>query len=448
MSEPDLDHASSADSADETTEAISARRRAIRFGAVGTVIEWYDYLVYASLAPVFAQVFFPTDNRISGLLATYGVFASGYLIRPLGAIFFGHIGDRAGRRKALIGSLALMAVAMAGIAVLPTASTLGAIATGLFVLTRLIQGFSVGGELTGTLTLLIEYAKPKRRGLTTSAALVALGIGLMLATGIVAIIHLTLSDALIESWGWRIPYIFGTVLVAASIVLRARVDETPVFEELKRQGRLTRIPLREVLVSHLPALLRTTLIAGFIGLAFYIVFGFLVGFRASILDKSGTDAVLATLVGAAIYAGVTPFAAWVSDRIGRRVVLLSGTIALAVSAYPVFLVISSSGFAGLIGATALLSAEVAWASGASMVAITEMFHARERLSGLSVGYNIGNTILGGTAPLVATWLVSVSGSNTAPSLYLVAVAIGAAIVIWLMPETAPVRASGREEVQD
>ncbi len=212
--------------------SVPSVRRSVLFSSIGEVVEWFDFMVYLSLAPVLARVFFAADSR-SSLLVTLGIFAAAFLARPIGAVFFGQLGDRVGRKRALVISSLLMAVTKLIEGLLPTFAMVGLFAPAVFLLARTISGVSLGGEFTGTFVMLFESARAGRRGLTTSLANVMAGMGVLLASGLVAVLTASLSKESMESWGWRVPFFAGSLIALVALAIRTHVLETPLFEELQ-----------------------------------------------------------------------------------------------------------------------------------------------------------------------------------------------------------------------
>jgi MFS transporter, MHS family, proline/betaine transporter len=226
--------------------SVPSVRRSVLFSSIGEVVEWFDFMVYLSLAPVLARVFFAPDSR-SSLPVTLGIFAAAFLARPIGAVFFGQLGDRLGRKRALMVSALLMALAKLIEGLLPTYAMVGFFAPAVFLLARIISGVSLGGEFTGTFVMLFESARSGRRGLTTSLANVMAGLGVFLASGLVAVLAASLSRESMESWGWRVPFFAGSLIALVALAIRTQVRETPLFEELQSQGKASRSPLSEAL---------------------------------------------------------------------------------------------------------------------------------------------------------------------------------------------------------
>jgi MHS family proline/betaine transporter-like MFS transporter len=418
------------------SSAAAAKRRPVVFGAIGTTLEWFDFTLYLYLSPIIAALFFPSGDQLASLMATFGVFAAGYLMRPLGALFFGSYGDRRGRKAALSLSVAMMSGPMVLIGLLPTHATIGAAAAVLLVLLRLVQGFSVGGEFGGSIVLLEESAPPGRRGLFTNLALSTAGIGFLLSSLTATVLHALLSTGQMESWGWRLPFFLGAAIGVFAFVMRRRMDETERFKEAKESGTLAEAPVHTLLQTERGRLMAVFLLVGYSGLTYYLAATFVPSWLQTVVEADPAEALLAATVGALLYTVVSPFAGLLSDRIGRRPMMAAGAVALAVGAYPLFDLMSEGTFPSiLIGAVVLMLLVIVFA-GPSTPTFTELFSTATRYSGVAVGYGLGMAVFGGTAPLLATGLIKWTGNDLAPSFLLVGASLLILAVIALIPETA------------
>jgi MHS family proline/betaine transporter-like MFS transporter len=422
----------------------ASAKRPVVFGAVGTTLEWFDFTLYLYLSPIIASLFFPSGDQLASLMATFGVFAAGYLMRPLGALFFGSYGDRRGRKAALSLSVAMMSGPMVLIGLLPTHATIGAAAAVLLVLLRLIQGFSVGGEFGGSIVLLEESAPPGRRGLFTNLALSTAGIGFLLSSLTATVLHALLSTGQMESWGWRLPFFLGAAIGVFAFVMRRQMDETERFKEAKESGALAEAPVHTLLQTERGHLLAVFLLVGYSGLTYYLAATFVPSWLQTVVDADPAEALLAATVGALLYTVVSPFAGLLSDRIGRRPMMAAGAVALALGAYPLFDLMSEGTFPSILLGSVVLMLLVIVFAGPSTPAFTELFSTATRYSGVAVGYGLGMAVFGGTAPLMATGLIKLTGNDLAPSFLLVGASLLILAVILLIPETA---FSDREEAE-
>lgn len=411
-------------------------RRNALLGAIGAVVEWYDLMLYGYLATVFSRVFFPPSDGLVSLIGTYGAFAVGYFARPVGGIFFGRLGDRMGRKVSLTVAVSLMAVPMLVTAMLPTYATWGVTATLLLVLMRLLQGFSVGGEFSGTLVFLLEGSRRGGRGLLASTATAFSGVGVLLASVVVLVLTLTLTTGQLDAWGWRIPYLIGASIAVLGLFMRLRMEETSYFQQLREEGAIAEHPVREAMRKHFKPILVCAALTGYLGIAYYIVATFLVGFLQSIVGIPHSSAMVVTTAVAAVYAFTAPVWGRLSDRWGRRPPMMWSAVALALLAYPAFLMMATGNLVLIyVGEFALLLPVMVF-TGAFSPAVSELFPTRDRNSGMGVGYNFGNAALGATAPTVATALVHFTGVEQIPSAYLIVASGLIVLVILRMRETA------------
>lgn len=411
-------------------------------GTLGAALEWYDFTLYVYLAPIIAALFFPTASTVDSLLATFAVFAGGYLMRPLGAAVLGNYGDTRGRKAALLLSIAVMGVGMVLISVLPTESSIGILAPILLVAVRLAQGFSLGGEFGGAITLLAEAAPERRRGWFVNYAQVSAGAGTLLSSGTVFVLHLLFSNEQMMDFGWRIPFVLGGILGAIAVVALLRTPESEVFAE-QASPEDQEVPLRELFGAERGRLVINSLLNGYQSLSYYVVVTFVPTYLVSFRGAAPEEGIVAGMVAALVFALISPPAGALSDRFGRKPVLYGAALAMVLLAIPLFEVLGSAKVAEVVPAQTLLMLLVTLFSGASLAVSTELFSTHTRYTGVSVGFNVGATVFGGTAPLLATALIKLLDTDQAPALMLVAAAILILPVLLRTPETAPVKAQGR-----
>jgi MHS family proline/betaine transporter-like MFS transporter len=428
---------------------VSSRRRrgkrSVAAGTLGAALEWYDFTLYVYLAPLIAQLFFPTGSTVDSLLATFGVFAGGYLMRPLGAALLGSYGDTHGRKAALLLSIGVMGAGMVVIGVLPTESAIGILAPIALIGVRLVQGFSLGGEFGGAITLLAENAPADRRGWIVNYAQVSAGAGTLLSAGVVALLHALLSNEQMLDFGWRLPFFLGGILGVIAILSLARAPESDLFAEEPDPER--KVPVRELLGRERGMLVIGSLLNGYQSLSYYVVVTFVPTFLASFQGAPPEEATLAGVVAAATFAALSPAAGTLSDRLGRRPVMYGAALSMVALAVPMFLLLGLATLPAVIPAQAVLMGLVTAFSGASLVAVTEIFNTTTRYTGVSLSFNLGATLFGGTAPLLATALIKLTGYEGAPAILLAGAAAASLLVVFLTPETAPVRiGSGESEV--
>ncbi|KQN37414.1 MFS transporter [Sphingomonas sp. Leaf407] len=417
-----------------TTHGIP--RRSMAIAAFSTVVEWYDFTLYLYLATVLSRVFY--GGGTASLALTLGGFAVAYLMRPLGAIVFGRIGDRHGRRAMMLASMALMTVAMLGIALLPTRETIGPAAGWLLLALRCVMAFSVGGEYTGVVAYLFEGAAPDRRGLVTSSASAASEVGGLLAVGVSAATVSLMSAEALAAWGWRIPFFLGAGLAGAVALARSTLQESPEFEQQRAAGTIPDAPLRQVLTHHRPAILRGFAISALGSITYYVGIVYVPAFLTSVGAMGEGAALWLSTAAAVMVIAVTPFVGVLSDRIGRKPVLLGICAAAALLPATMFAVMASGGPVLALGGALVLAALGGAMSAVGAVATAEQFPGEGRLSGLALGATAATALFGGLAPLVSQLLLERTGWPMVPGIMIAVVALAVAPVLIGLRETRPV----------
>jgi MFS transporter, MHS family, proline/betaine transporter len=407
-------------------------KRTLFAGAIGNVLEWYDFALYGYFAPVFAALFFPSDSPSVSLISAFGVFAVGFLARPLGALLFGYWGDTVGRRNALAWSVLLMAVPTGLVGLLPTYEAIGALAPIALTLCRFLQGLSVGGEFTGSATFLVEHAGGSQRGYVGSWAGFSAQIGALVGSGVGALIASSLAEEALRQWGWRIPFVMGSFIAVAGWYLRTRVPESPAFETIRRAGRLTSSPVGDVFTQQRLAVAKVIGLVWLHGVAFYLLYVYLATYLATVTTVPLATLLILNTGCMALLALLIPvIGAW-SDRIGQPPLLIAGAAGIALLSYPCFLWLTSNDLPRMIAAHMLLTLLVACYMGPFFAAVAELFPTPLRYTGLSLGYNIGAALFGGTTPLMATLFIEWSGNILAPAFYLsLCAAVSCAVTLTL-----------------
>ena len=403
--------------------------------AFSTIVEWYDFTLYLYFATVLARVFYGGGS--GSLLMTLGGFAIAYLMRPLGAVFFSHIGDRSGRRRMMLMSVALMTAAMLATALLPTRAMVGPTAGWLLLFLRCVMGFSVGGEYTGVVAYLLEGAPQGRRGLITSSASAASEIGGLLAVGVSALTVSFMSASDLDRWGWRIPFIVGAALAGSVWVARSTMHESPEFLRQKAKGTIPGVPLRHALANHRAGIARAFSISALGSITYYVGITYVPAFLTSVGKLSERESLWLSTVAAVAVILITPLTGALTDRIGRKPVLIglcAGSAALPIIMFS--LMASSSAGEALAGAVilAMLAGAV---SAVGAVATAEQFPGEGRITGLALGATMATAVFGGLTPYGAQLLVERTGWATAPGIMIALVAICVAPVLLTLRETAP-----------
>ena len=428
----------------ETTEIEpGSLRQAIVGAGIGNTVEWYDFAIYGFLATYIAEKFFPTANGTAGLLSTFAVFAVAFFMRPLGGFFFGPLGDRIGRKRVLAIVVVLMSLSTLGIGLVPSYDSIGVAAPVLLVLLRCVQGFSAGGEYGSGACFLAEYAPTRHRGLVVAFLVWSVVIGFLLGSVTVTALEALLSEEAMDAYGWRIPFLIAGVLGVVGLYIRLRLRDTPEFEALRDTGEVAESPLREAARTAWRPILQIAGLVVIHNVGFYVVFTYLPTYFTKTLGFSKADAFISITVASVVaLCLILPLAA-LSDRIGRKPVLLAGSIGFAVFSYPLFLLLDAGSVGAAIAAHAGLAALEAVFVSASLAAGAELFATRVRSTGYSIGYNVSVALFGGTAPYVATWLTDRTGESVAPAYYVIVAAVVTLATVLTMRETAgrPLRAT-------
>lgn len=408
--------------------------RSLAVAALSTIVEWYDFTLYLYFATVLSRVFF--GGGAVGLGDALAGFAIAYLMRPVGAIVFGHIGDRYGRRLTMILSMGMMTAAMLATAMLPTHAQVGPAAGWMMIGLRCLMAFSVGGEYTGVVAYLLEGARAERRGLVTSLASAASEVGALLAAGVSAITVASLDDMALESWGWRIPFLVGAALAGIILLARSTMEESPDFLRQQAQATTPRSPLRHSLRHYRAAIGRGFAISALGSISYYVGITYVPSFLSAMGTTGEADALwLSTLAALAVIL-VTPLTGLLTDRIGRRPVLI--VLAIAGVVLPMLLFLMMRGGFGLALAGAVVLACLGGAvSAVGAVATAEQFPGEGRLSGLAFGATSATALFGGLTPWLAHWLIERSGWAPAPGAMIAIVALCVLPVLIALPETAP-----------
>jgi len=409
--------------------------RSLAIAAFSTIIEWYDFTLYLYFATVLARVFYGGGK--GSLLLTLGGFAIAYLMRPLGALFFSHIGDRRGRRHMMLLSVAMMTAAMVVTALLPTRAAIGPAAGGLLLLLRCVMGFSVGGEYTGVVAYLLEGAPVSRRGLITSSASAASEVGALMAVGISALTVSLTSGGQLDSWGWRIPFFVGAALAGSVWIARSTMHESPEFVRQQEKGSVPSEPLAYALKHHRAGIARGFSISALGSITYYVGITYVPAFLTSAAALTERSALWLSTIAAVAVILVTPLVGWWSDRVGRRPVLLAVCGGSAILPMTMFALMASGSQARALLGAVVLAAVAGGVSAVGAVATAEQFHGEARVTGLALGATMATAIFGGLTPWAAQLLVERTGWIMAPGAMIALVAICVLPVLFAMRETAP-----------
>ncbi|MFM0704417.1 MFS transporter [Paraburkholderia sediminicola] len=426
----------------KVADQATSLRKVVCAGAVGTLIEYYDYTVYAFLATTIASIFF-SDTEGLALLYTFAVFGVSFVVRPIGGIALGALADRYGRKPALLVSVVGIIGATLLIGLLPTYASAGIMAPILLCALRCVQGLAAAGELGAAVSYVAELAPEGRRGALTSTTQIGCLLGTMGGALAVALLHSFTTPQQLLSWGWRIPFLVSAPLGIVAILTRKRMEETPDFQNLKQHKRVEKAPTIVVLRSHMRSLITITCIAAGAHSGYYLTFAYLVTYfqKQGIMtaQAAGWSSTAAMLIGAAM---VYPFGK-LSDRIGRRKMLTIITSCFIILTYPLFIAMNTSAAMAVAAQIVLGLIEAAYLATA-FATYCEQFPARVRTSGINLGFNIAAIIGGGFSPYVATWLIAKTSLAASPAWILIFFATGSFVVVRAMQETAhkPMEISG------
>lgn len=397
------------------------RRARLRLaGAIGNALEWYDFVIYGYLAPIFAQQFFPSDDRMTSLIATFGVFAAGFLMRPVGAVVVGHIGDILGRRAAVTLSVVLMAVPTTLVAILPTYESVGLLAPLLLTLCRLLQGLSVGGEYTSSTVLLIERARPGRRAFDTCWTLLGAWIGMLIGSAVAAVLSAALDESSLHDWGWRVPFLGGSVLGIVGWYLRRDMDDRPAGPELL--AKQARFPLVQAIREHPRDMLSVLAMTVWAGAGYWLLLVYMTTYLVDFEKLARSLVFEINTANMVVLVLAVPPAALLSDLLGRRLVMVASAGAAFALGLPLFWLIHHPEpvvvWLGQLAFALLLAGYM----GGQPAAMAELFPRHVRVSAVSVAYNIGIGIFGGLTPMLVTFLIQRTGNDFVPGYFIAAAA--------------------------
>jgi len=415
-----------------TIQLHKQRRRTIVAGIAGNLMEWYDFAIYGYMIPIISTRFFPSENHYASMIQAFSVFAAGYFARPLGGLIFGYIGDTWGRKAVLIWSVSLMGVSTFSIGLLPDVSQIGILAPILLVGLRIFQGLSVGGEYTGSVTFVLEQAPSGRRGFFTSWIGVGAALGFLVGSGVGALVMNLFSEQQIHDWAWRLPFLTGIVIAFVGYIIRRHTQEPPTPEN---EVPLDRSPAVVAFRDHWRAMLKVMGLALAPNVSFYMIFVYVSSFLTTQIHFPEPKTMDINTINLLVLTAFIPVAGWLSDKFGRKPMLLTGNLALLLLAWPLFWLINHDQalliFLGQLGFALL----IAWLSGANPAAQGELISHRVRVSAFSMAYNICLAIFGGTTPLMAAYLIEQTHHNMAPAWYLIVMSVITLTAVFTIRET-------------
>jgi MHS family proline/betaine transporter-like MFS transporter len=403
--------------------------RVIGAGVIGNLLEWYDFAIYGFFAAQIGQAFFPAQDKVAQILAAFGIFAIGYIMRPLGGVVTGYIGDLFSRRAALTFSVAAMAIPTFLVGILPAYQTLGIMAPVLLTMLRVIQGLSVGGEYTTAMVFLVERAPPGRRGLMGAICSCGADLGVLLGSATGTVLASSMSAETLADWGWRLPFIFGLFVGLAGFFLRRGLEEVPAPKTSGQPAIVTAVR------QELPLLLRLGGLSVFLAVGYYLMFLYIVSWLQTADGIAPNHALAINTVSILALFPVCLLAGWLSDRIGRRKILLLAMAGAIVGAWPLFWLLHHPNMAWILVGQLGFVLIVGFYAGTLPAALVEAVPHRVRCTVVAIGYNVPLGIIGGLTPMAATWLVARTADDLSPAFMIIAAAVVSTIALLFVPET-------------
>ncbi|AYG84748.1 Proline/betaine transporter [Streptomyces hundungensis] len=424
---------------DITVTDEAAVKRAVKATALGNAMEWFDFGVYSYLAVIIGKVFFSGAGDTMQVIASLATFAAAFLVRPLGGMFFGPLGDRVGRKKILALTMIMMAAATLAIGLIPSYATIGIWAPVLLILCRMVQGFSTGGEYGGAATFIAEYAPDKRRGFWGSFLEFGTLIGYTVAASLVTALTVLLSDDAMQQWGWRIPFLVAGPLGIVGLYLRLKLDESPAFKKLEEAGPSAveheKLPLKRILFGNGRAMVLCLALVAAFNICDYMLLSYMPTYLSTLgFDETGgLMSIVAVMI---VLMALINSVGRLSDRVGRRPVLIGGSLGFIVLAVPCFLLIKQGGTAAVFIGLLVLGLALVCYMGTMSSALPALFPTAIRYGSLSIGFNISVSLFGGTTPLVVQGLIGATGNDLMPAFYTMLAGLVGLVAAIAMKETA------------
>lgn len=416
-------------------------RKAVKAAALGNAMEWFDFGIYSYLAVTIGKVFFPSGNGTVQVLSSLATFAVAFLVRPLGGLFFGPLGDRIGRKKVLSFTMIMMASSTLAIGLIPGYATIGFWSPALLILFRMLQGFSTGGEYGGASTFIAEYAPDKRRGYYGSFLEFGTLIGYTAAAGLVTVLTVTLADSSMNSWGWRIPFLAAAPIGLVGLYLRLKLDDTPAFQKLEDEGATSAaeresLPFWQVFRTQWRAMALCIALVAAYNITDYMLLSYMPTYLSDTLHYSSTGALVPIIIVMVVLMAAITFVGRFSDRVGRKPVLMAGSVGFLVLAVPSFLLIKQGGIVPVLAGLLLLGLCLLPYVSVMSASLPALFPTNVRYGSLSIAFNISVSLFGGTTPLVTEGLISGTGDDLMPAYYTMLAAVVGIAAAAVMKETA------------
>ncbi|MGC9499474.1 glycine betaine/L-proline transporter ProP [Streptomyces sp. WG7] len=425
-------------------------KRAVGASALGNCMEWFDFGVYSYLAATIGKVFFPGASPTAQVISSFATFAAAFVVRPLGGLVFGPLGDRVGRQKVLATTMILMAVGTFSIGLIPSYASIGIAAPVLLLLARMLQGFSTGGEYGGATTFVAEYSPDRRRGFLSSWLDFGTFVGYALGSALVTVLHLVLTDGQMLDWGWRVPFLIAGPLGLIGLYMRLKLEESPAFQqqldehEKSLAQKSVGSEFKTIIRKHWRPLLICMGLVLLYNVTNYMVTGYLPTYQTETLGRSSGFADVLVLIGMVWIVLLITFLGRLSDHVGRRPLYAVGAVAMIILAVPAFLLLKADGTWAPVAGILLLATLLACFAAPSAATLPALFPTAVRYAAMGIGFNFAVAAFGGTTPLLTEALVSVTGNDLMPAYYLmVAGAIGL-VTVRFLPESAQVPLNGSQ----
>lgn len=394
-------------------------RKILISSMIGNALEWYDFVLYVQFSTIIGKLFFPADDPFTSLLATFGIFAVGFVMRPIGGILFGFLGDKFGRKSALVFSILMMAIPTALIGFIPTYQHIGIAAPICLTIIRLLQGLALGGGFSGCMTFIVEHAPDNKRGIVGSSTMFSLGAGVFLGIVVSLGFSTYLPEEEFMSWGWRLPFIISLAIGMVAFYIKNNVDESPVYLKAKEHGNISKAPVSEVFKNHWKELLIAIAIYITVTVPFYTFTAFFSTYLQHHAEVKLHDTLVINGIAMLFFMAAIPISAWISDKYGRKPVLMISAIIIGIVTYPVFCLMLKGGYASPLIAQIIFGIALGFYMGPVAATLVELFPTNIRFTGLALSYNFSAALFGGTAPVVYLKLINVTGSIMSPIFYII-----------------------------